>query len=273
VIFDPHQPFAALSAMVRVGAAGVAITSLEELVRRSDTGEGGMLDVEVQLSTRPWKRRVLAGVGAPGVRRIVVGSNALRFLAATAVAVAGSNLAVARAGVIAVAITSVVLRLECSLGTHASGSLATSTFVAAGLGLAAGSDRAMSFSLAFVAGLACLAYLVSGLRKLEQPEWRHGAAVGLNATTLVWGDRRVALLLRAHPALGRVLSWTTIAIECSVPLALLAPEPVSLALVGCAAALHLAIAFEMGLNCFLWTFGATYPAILYSAAWLHHAGL
>lgn len=272
MIFDPYHPFPALSAMVRVGAVGIAITSLEELFRRADTAEGGMLDVEVQLSTRRWKRRILAALGVTGARRIVIASNGLRFLACVAVAAGGSDLTVARAAVIVVALASLLLRLECSVGTHASGSMATSTIVAAGLGLAAGSDRAMSFSLAFVAGLASLAYLVSGLRKLEQPEWRRGTAVGLNATTLVWGDRRAALLLRDHPTVGSLLSWMTIAIECAVPLALIAPQPVGLAILGCAAALHVSIAVEMGLNCFLWTFGATYPAILYSAAWLHHAG-
>ena len=41
------SPFGALSAVVRIGSAGVAISSLESLYRRADLGPRGLLDGEV----------------------------------------------------------------------------------------------------------------------------------------------------------------------------------------------------------------------------------
>jgi hypothetical protein len=272
-LFPPEAPFHAIAAVLRIGAIGVAITSLEELSRPHDTKPGGILDVEVQLARRRSLARLSSRFTTTSLRGGVLALTWFRLFGALSLVAGAQVFAVARLGSIVVAISSLLLRLESTTGTHASGSMATTTFLACGLGTAVGSDRAMSFALAFIAANACLAYLVSGLRKLQEPRWRSGQAIAVNASTLMWGNQRTALLLRGHPNVGLALCWTTIMIECLLPTALLVPIPVGFVLISLAASMHVAIAIDMGLNCFVWSFVATYPAIVYCAGWLHHIGV
>jgi hypothetical protein len=48
------SPFDALSLMLRIGSVGVAIGSLELLVRPADLRPGGLLDGEAQLTRARW---------------------------------------------------------------------------------------------------------------------------------------------------------------------------------------------------------------------------
>jgi hypothetical protein len=121
----------------------------------------------------------------------------------------------------------------------------------------------MSVALWFIAGQAWLAYFVAGSMKLRDPRWPRGQALAAITSTTMWGGRQVALLLRSHRRAGFVLCWMTMAGECSIPLTLAAPLPVSLALLACALFFHIATAVEMGLNAFVWAFAATYPAIIF----------
>jgi hypothetical protein len=82
----------------------------------------------------------------------------------------------------------------------------------------------------------------------------------------MYGAAPADAFLRRHPALLPWLSRSVVAAECLFPLALVTPLPVSLALLAGGLAFHLLAAVFMGLNTFLWSFAATYPAILYCAA-------
>src|SRR5215467_6789427 len=156
------SPFAALSLMLRIGSVGVAIGSLESLVRPADLGPSGLLDGEAQLTRARW----LLAFGFLAPARIAVSLTCARLAAACAVLVGGEHFEVARAGAIVIAVATLLLRFRNPLGIHASGSMVVVTFTAAALGLLAATELSMTFALGFVAAQSCLAYFVAGASKL-----------------------------------------------------------------------------------------------------------
>ena len=127
----------------------------------------------------------------------------------------------------------------------------------------------MTIALWFIASQGWLSYLVAGASKLRNPRWRRGEAIPALLSTTMWGGRREAALLRAHPRAGLVICWMTILGESSVPLSLVVPLPLALAILACAAVFHISTAFGMGLNVFVWAFPATYPAMIYCWYFVH----
>jgi hypothetical protein len=274
-IFSIATPFDALALVLRIGAVGTGISSLELLLNRRELGPTGLLDAEVQLTRSGWMvrtrrapaRTVLALLRSPQGTQAMLW---MRLAAAVALVVGASVFEVARFGALIVAAVTILLRIRSSLGIHASGSMVMVTFTGAGLGLLVGTDRSMRFALLFIALQACLSYFVAGSSKLGTPSWRQGRAVPLIASTTMWGGAREAAFLEAHPFPGFAISWMTMLGESVVPLALVLPLPVGIAILCCAGLFHLSAAFVMRLNSFVWAFCSTYPAIIFCSDWLHH---
>ena len=258
-------PFGAMSWVLRIGSVGVAISSLESLLRRTDLGPGGLLDGEAQLTRARWLLRF--AFHAPAGRAVAL--TGTRLVAACALIAGGDNFELARAGAIVIAITTLLLRFRSPLGIHASGAMVMVTFTAAAFGMAVGTRLSLNFTLAFIAAQACLAYFVAGASKLAEPSWRSGRAIPLISSTLMWGNGAHATVLNSHRRLALALCWVTMLGECSVPLALVVPLPAAFVILGCAGAFHVLTAIEMGLNSFVWAFGSTYPAIIFCWYWLH----
>jgi len=259
------SPFGALSLVVRVGSVGVAISSLESLVRRADFGPGGLLRGQVLLTRARWLR-YFTFLSPPGAVLALTGA---RLVAAGALIAGGGDFEVARVGAIVIAAATLLLRLRTPLDIHALGTMVMVTFTAAALGLGAGTRLSMTFALGFIAAQACLAYFVAGASKLAEPSWRTGQAMPQLSSTLMWGNRQQALMLRSHHRLALALCWLTMVGECTFPLALAVPLPITIGLLGCAAVFHIVTAIDMGLNSFVWAFGSTYPAVIFCWYWLH----
>jgi hypothetical protein len=117
--------------------------------------------------------------------------------------------------------------------------------------------------LAFVAMQACLAYLTAGVAKAVSPAWRQGTAVTGILSTRAYGSRGISALVSRSQSLGFLLDWTTIGYEVLFPAAVIAGGWVLLAWLVAGLTFHVAIAVSMGLHMFIWTFGATYPAVLF----------
>lgn len=265
ILHSLSSPFGALSLVLRIGSIGVAISSLESLVRPGDLGPGGLLSGQAQLTRARW----LLPLGFLASQRTTVAITAVRLMAACAVAAAGGVFAVARAGAIVIALATLLIRVRTPLSIHAAGTMVMVTFTGAALGLAAGTHRSMEFALVFIAAQACLSYFVAGASKLRERSWRSGQAIGFIASTLMWGNGRRAAALKAHRRVAFSLSWVTMTAECAFPLTLAVPLPVTAGLLACAAVFHIMTAIEMGLNSFVWAFGSTYPAIIFCWYLLH----
>lgn len=113
----------------------------------------------------------------------------------------------------------------------------------------------------FVGLQSMLAYFTSGLVKLKAPPWKQGEAINLVLSTDCYGDERLCRLLQRVPCISRLMCWGVILFECGFPVAVLAGTKAALIVICCGAFFHLTIAVVMGLNGFLWTFVATYPAV------------
>jgi len=127
------------------------------------------------------------------------------------------------------------------------------------------SPMAMRVGLWFIAAQACLAYLTSGVFKVAARVWWDGSALLGVMSTQSWGNPALAAWLRQRPDVNRWLSRLVGLGEACFPLVLLAPPPLLPVLLAAGLGFHLVVAAVMGLNCFVWAFAATYPAIAFTA--------
>lgn len=118
-------------------------------------------------------------------------------------------------------------------------------------------------ALWFIAAQLILSYLAAGVAKLVSATWRSGdAIVGVLATDN-YGNRLVGSWVRQNRHAAPLICWSVILFECLAPaLVFLGPIP-CMVFLGMGLLFHLSIAVAMGLNNFLWSFGAAYPAVLF----------
>jgi hypothetical protein len=76
----------------------------------------------------------------------------------------------------------------------------------------------------------------------------------------MYGRQPIAAFLYGHPRVARTAGRAVIAMELSLPLALVLPDPLALGLLGVGVLFHLSTAVVMGLNNFLLAFLAAYPS-------------
>jgi hypothetical protein len=115
----------------------------------------------------------------------------------------------------------------------------------------------------FIAVQGCLAYGVAGLAKASARGWRDGSfLVGILGTNM-YGNAKLAAYLAGKPKLVTLHSRMIVLFECSFLAVLLLPMPAVLFWLGAGVAFHVANAYVMGLNTFVWAFIATYPAMLF----------
>lgn len=106
-----------------------------------------------------------------------------------------------------------------------------------------------------------LSYLIAGLAKLRQPDWRSGRALAHFVSASPYGVSGGFKALLARPGVAVVLSWCVIGFECLFPLAWI-ERRACLTLLACGLAFHVGNLVVFGLNRFFWTWAAGYPAVL-----------
>jgi hypothetical protein len=128
------------------------------------------------------------------------------------------------------------------------------------------SHKMSEYAIFFIAGQSCLSYCSSGIAKLISAQWRKGDAVFNIFNTGSFGNARVSRFLVNRKRLCFFLSWSVIIAECLFPLSLVLPSRFILVFMIWGFCFHLLNAIVMGLNVFLWSYLATYPCIIYTAA-------
>lgn len=126
-----------------------------------------------------------------------------------------------------------------------------------------GTPLAETAYLWFLTLQACLAYGTSGIAKASASHWRNGSCLVGIIGTRIYGHAMLADFLRQKPTVAKLLARLLIVWQCSFPVVLLAPVPVGLVVLEIGVLFHLANAYFMGLNTFVWSFIATYPAIVF----------
>ncbi len=115
-------------------------------------------------------------------------------------------------------------------------------------------------AVVYIAVQVSLSYVIAGLAKLRQREWRSGAALQRFLQSDHYGAPAFVREL-STPSVARVLSFATIGFECTFPLALIDPR-LCLGWLSLGLCFHVANAVVFGLNRFLFAWAAAYPALL-----------
>lgn len=123
--------------------------------------------------------------------------------------------------------------------------------------------------LAFTAAAAATAYATAGLSKVPVAGWRDGSLLRQVVSTDQYGNARAARYLTRSRTLAKALSAAVITYECLFPLILVIPQEWAIAGLIVGVLFHVGAAFIMGLNTFVWTFAATYPAVLFVNSHVH----
>lgn len=130
-------------------------------------------------------------------------------------------------------------------------------------GLLPRSGVAPLIPVGFVAAQLTLSYIVAGVAKAVSREWRDGSGITGVLSTYGYGSPAASALLRSHPSLALIMSWSVILFESTFWLAWLLPWPAGLVYLAMGAMFHLGVALLMGLNTFVFAFLATYPIMGY----------
>jgi hypothetical protein len=250
-------------------AIGVCIDSLELLAGRAQLADGGLYGYPVLATARPYTLRgPMAPVFAALFRYPAVLGLAVAQLAAAAVLLAAGTLRspelVVPAGIAALVVLAarMLLYLRNQLGLDGSDQMTLVVATGVGVALLVPDRDAATIALYYVAAQLLLSYAVAGIAKAVSPSWRSGRAIAGILDTIDHGSPPVGVFLKAHPLLARLACWSVILFECSAPLLILLGTPGAIAIIVAGLAFHVSIALLMGLNSFIWSFAAAYPALL-----------
>ena len=240
---------------LRVLAVGLVLAAVEQLVCHADLRRGGLLD---------WRILVLARRGWPtlpgwahalwtfGVPPALIACTVYMFVAPDSVA-----------GLLVLSLY-LVMRLRVFLALDGADGMTVLVLSANALRLTDVAAATPAY-VGFVATAAVLAYATSGFAKLRGREWLYGLGLPRTLSTRMYGTPSTARLLRS-PAIGRLSSWATIALEVGFVLTPVLPRPALVALLALMLFFHVSCAFVMALGSFVWAFGATYPCIIAAAS-------
>jgi len=124
-------------------------------------------------------------------------------------------------------------------------------------------------TLIFIAFQAELSYLTSGAYKLIHPGWRNGESLKGILSTRVFGSRHMKVVMDKMEHSYVLNSFLLIFGEILLGLSFIFPPQLCLVSLSIGLFFHLLTAMIMGLNTFVWSFGATYPAIYFVSLQLH----
>lgn len=247
---------------------GITVDSLEILYSRHEYGPQGILSWNILaldsrfVLTGPSSRMFRVVLGSPGYPALIV----LQLIAAVTVIarVDGIPLAACMTTLLLVKLLSNLRNVHGGLD----GSDQMQLVILASLTVYtwAADEPARVFALWFIAAQAILSYIAAGVAKLASPVWRSGAALTGVMGTDDYGSHRLSQWLSANPRIAMAACWGVILFECGGPLLIFAGRTPCIIFLACALAFHIAIAAIMGLNNFLWSFGAAFPAVLFLSA-------
>lgn len=124
-------------------------------------------------------------------------------------------------------------------------------------------------ALVFIVAQSCLAYFTSGVAKLVSPIWMHGdPLVGIMGTT-AYGSPLGYRLVSVDARTRKAICISMVLLETAFPIGLALPHGGLLAFLAWGVAFHISNAVFMGLNTFVWSFVATYPAVVWVWHLLH----
>jgi hypothetical protein len=114
----------------------------------------------------------------------------------------------------------------------------------------------------YIAIQTCTSYFIAGIIKLRRKNWRTGKALAGFLSTTIYGSSAVGQAISSRPTVAALFSWGVMLFECAFPIALLNSR-LSIAFMVVAFLFHLGNFYFFGLNRFLLSWSATYPALYF----------
>lgn len=252
----------------RLAGVCAAILSLEVLIDRKHYRDDGLLGWPV-MQVR--YRQLVASWYAPA---IAAAERYPVFLAVTSLRLGAALLLMLDAGPRAIwlsvlAFAGLLFGLRTSVGTDGADQLSTITLLALTADAWMQSPWVRLAVLWFLAAELVLSYVSAGIAKAFGREWREGRAAWEILSTRMYGIPALGRWLHAQPRLSFALSWGILLFEIGFIAVFFVPPGVGLAIVAAGVSFHIFNAIVMGLNTFLWSFLAAYPALV----WVIVAGL
>ncbi len=117
----------------------------------------------------------------------------------------------------------------------------------------------------FIAVQALMSYVLAGAFRLKEPSWRNGTALSFFLDATLFRPGACLTFLGSQVWLMRILSWTLIFLEIAFPLLIVLPQipfqPWKIALFVAGGLFHALNSYLFGINRFIYSWIATYPAI------------
>jgi hypothetical protein len=265
-------PLETASIMAAIGAVGVAIDSAEMLAIRHAFGQDGIYSFELLRTGRyfflegPLAKPLGNLMAFPGVLVLPI----LQLIcAATLLALPFADPQTYRwLGVIAcsgILAARMLLYARNVFGQDGSDQMLLVVHMSALVVYLAGNGTVAAIALSCAAGQLILSYWIAGIAKAMGPMWRSGKAIPAITRTIGYGQPRLGSFLSHRTRLSRLLCWSVILFECLGPFLVLGGKNGALIFITLGLMLHIGIAVVMGLNVFVWSFAATYPAVIFIA--------
>jgi uncharacterized membrane protein (DUF485 family) len=255
----------ALSLCARLAAFSILISSVELLFNRQLLREDGLLSWSVARLRDP---ALAAGRSAPFWNAVsaypnIVAIHAATALIAVSVAVGPRTWSISPVPALALYAASFIGNVRTHYGHDGADQLAGFIVLSIGISGLAPASLSRIACIGFLAFQACLAYAAAGWAKLPQRGWRDGTYLAAIVSTRVYGTPPLGRFLASHRPCARAATLAVLAWECTFPLVLVLPAPFAYAMLAAGVLFHVTNAVVMGLNTFVWSFVATYPAVLW----------
>lgn len=255
--------YSALDITVRLVGVGTGISAFEMLAGRHHFRAGGVFGARGLSALHRHPRLLLL------LDRYLVAILSVQASGSLALVLAGPFTLVGRVAVLISLVSLLAVRYRRYVGGDGAEQFGVLMLAATALAtLPVPSKERVTLAVIFVAAELALAYLTSGVAKLISPVWRSGAALPLILNTSGHGHPWAAAFFRRHAAFAFAGAWAVIIFECVFPALALGPPWLVISTLAVGVSFHVSCAIFMGLNSFLWSFPASYPALIAAIALL-----
>lgn len=256
---------AVIEMTVRICSVGVAVTTLELLIRPRYLAESGLMSWKISRLDHAWQLRGRLARGFEHLYRPQTFQKLLfiRFVISLLMLAGPASVIVYPPLVAVAAFCAVAVPFRSRYGLDAADQLAILVYLGLTFVLIAPSSVTKNAFVAFLAVQCVLAYVIAGVAKAVSAGWRDGTFLPRILCVRNYTPQVVGLFARSHPRLLRLMSRGIVAWECSFPIVLALPLPLALFFLGAGLSFHIVTALVMGLNDFVWAFGSLYPPLVY----------
>ncbi|WP_344851213.1 hypothetical protein [Pedobacter jeongneungensis] len=162
-----------------------------------------------------------------------------------------------------ITVINLLMQIRNSQSNDGSDQMATVCYIVLLFANVINTVTSMSCALFFIAAQAALAYGTSGFLKMQKIGWYNGEYVTDILKTSSYGNKKVLAITQKSRSVAKVLGIMVVYGDCLLSVSFLFPPHICMFILVFGVCLHVGIGRIMGLNTFLWSYIATYPATYY----------